>query len=150
MPVKDLILDGSHAPDYDEITDYIGEPGRSLWQDFNRFVQEKYKAAPKIMYSVCSGKPGWNVKYQASGKALCTLYPEKDGFVALIVITLDLVPILEAMSDDFEKEVMDIVLSARAFNSTKWLMLRVDREAVLGNMKQLLLLKHEVKKASKR
>lgn len=147
--MKDLIQDGSYMPEYQEITDYIEEPGRSLWQDFNGFVREKYKASPKIMYSTCSGKPGWNVKYQSSGKALCTLYPEKDGFVALVVITLDLVPILEAMSGDFEKDVMDRVLSSKPFNGTKWLMIQVNREAVLNNVKQLLLLKHEAKKASK-
>lgn len=148
--MKDLIQDGSYTPEYREITDYIEEPGRSLWQDFNSFVQEKYKASPKIMYSICSGKPGWNVKYQSSGKSLCTLYPEKNEFVALVVITLDLVPIAEAMSGDFEKEVLDMILSAKPFNGTKWLMIRVNREAVLDNVKQLLMLKHEAKKASKR
>ena len=32
-------------------------------------------------------------------KSLCTLYPEKDSFVVLIVITLDLLPVIEGLSD---------------------------------------------------
>ncbi len=144
--MKDLILDSSYVPEFQEITAYIEEPGRGLWQDFNGYVQESFKASPKIMYSICSGKPGWNVKYQVSSKALCTLYPEKDGFIALVVITLDLVPIIEAMDGDFEREVMEMVLSSKPFNGTKWLMIKVDREAVLNNVKQLLQMKHQTKR----
>jgi hypothetical protein len=84
MMENDLILDGSHMPDYDEIAGYINPPAQELWKQVNSFIQERYKASPKTMYSKCSGKPGWNVKYQKSGKSVCTLYPEKDGFVALV------------------------------------------------------------------
>jgi hypothetical protein len=76
MVEKDIILDGSHMPAYDEIVDYINLPAQELWRQINHFIQQRYSATPKIMYSKCSGKPGWNVKYQKSGKSLCTLYPE--------------------------------------------------------------------------
>lgn len=145
MVETDLILDGSHAPDFDEISGYIGEAGQKLWQGINSFLQERYKALPNIAYSKCSAKPGWNVKYQKSGKSLCTLYPERDGFIALVVITLDLLPVIEELSDQFETEVMDTVRSARPFNGTKWLMIQVRKSEVLDNVKQLLLLKKRVK-----
>lgn len=140
-----LILDSSHTPSYDEITYYIDEPGRGLWQEMNSFIQERYKTSPKIAYSKCSAKPGWNVKYQRSGKSLCTLYPEMDGFVVLIVITLDLVPVVEAMSGDFEEEVFETIRIAKPFNGTKWLMIQVKSGGILNNVKQLLLLKHGTK-----
>lgn len=114
---------------------------QALWQDINSFIQEKYKASPKIAYSKCSAKPGWNVKYQKSGKSLCTLYPEEEGFVALVVILLDLVPIIETMSREFETEILNTLKTAKPFNGTLWLMIPVNKEAVLNNVKQLLLLK---------
>lgn len=144
MVDRDLILDASHTPTYDEIADYANKPIQVLWQDMNNFIQQSYKASPKIAYSKCSGKPGWNVKYQKSGKSLCTLYPEKDGFVALVVILLDLVPIIEAISQEFEKQVLNTIKSAKPFNGTLWLMISVDNASVLRNVKQLLLLKQPI------
>ncbi len=147
MVEKDIILDGSHMPAYGEIVDYIDLPARELWRQINHFIQQRYKASPRIMYSICSGKPGWNVKYQKSGKSLCTLYPEKDCFVALVVITLDLLPIIEALSKELTPEVIDTVRTSKPFNGTKWLMLRVKDEQVLSDVKQLLILKHDRHKA---
>lgn len=142
MVTTDLILDGGYTPSYEEIAGYIREPAHGLWQEVNSFIQQKYQVAPRITYSKCSGKPGWNVKYQKTGKSLCTLYPEKDCFIVLVVVTLELVPLIEAISGDFEPEVINVVRTAKPFNGTLWLMISVDRPAVLGNVKELLRLKH--------
>lgn len=146
MVGQNLILDESHVPTYDEIVGYIDLPAQELWRQINHFIQQRYKASPRIMYSKCSGKPGWNVKYQKSGKSLCTLYPEKDGFVALVVITLDMLPVIEALSEELTEETLQTIRTARPFNGTKWLMLQVKNDLQLSDVKQLLLLKHEAQK----
>lgn len=148
MTGRDLVLDASHTPTYDEITNYADEFARVLWQDINSSIQQRYKASPKITYSKCSGKPGWNVKYQKSGKSLCTLYPEKKGFVVLVVVTLDLVPIIEAMSGKFETAILEIIRTAKPFNGTLWLMIPVADKAAIDNVKQLLSLKHNAKRVA--
>ncbi len=141
MVEKDLILNASYMPAYNEICDYVVEPAQNLWRDLNSFIQQKYGAVPKIMYSKCSSKPGWNVKYQKSRKSLCTLYPEKESFIALVVVTLDLVPVIESISDEIEPRILDIIRSAKPFNGTLWLMIPVTDKVMLDNVKQLLLLK---------
>lgn len=146
---RDIILDGGRIPDYDEIVDYINLPAQELWRQINLFIQQRFKALPKIMYSKCSGKPGWNVKYQKSGKSLCTLYPEKDSFVTLVVITLDLLPVIEALSAEFTAEVLQTIKSAKPFNGTLWLMIQVKSDMSLSDVKRLLLLKHETQRSRK-
>lgn len=146
MVEQDLILDGSHMPTYDEIDQYINLPARELWRQFNNFIRERYNASPKIMYSKCSGKPGWNVKYQKSGKSLCTLYPDKDDFIALIVVTMDLLPVIEALYEELTEEIKVTIKKANPFNGTLWLMLKADSEPALRDIKQLLLLKYETKR----
>ncbi|HQE67391.1 MAG TPA: DUF3788 domain-containing protein [Bacillota bacterium] len=141
MSEYDLILDGSHMPEYDEIVEYINIPVRDLWRKINDFIQQRYKSLPRIMYSVCSGKPGWNVKYQKSGKSICTLYPEQNGFVALVVVTLDLMPVIEALSGELTEETLQTIRSAKPFNGTKWLMLQVKSDLQLEDVKQLIILK---------
>lgn len=143
MTEKDLMLDGSHMPEYDEIVGYMNLPARNLWENINNFIQQKYKSSPKIMYSSCSGKPGWNMKYQKSGKSICTLYPEKDGFVVLIVVTLDLMPVIEALSEEFTEETLQTIRTAKPYNGTKWLMLQVKNDLQLEDVKQLISLKQE-------
>ena len=144
MKNNDLIFDASHNLTFEELSGYIEEPALSWWIDLNSFLQNQYKAKPKMSYSKCTMQRGWNVKYQKSGKSLCTLYPENESFIVLIVIKLDLVPIIEALEDKFEPEVMNVVRSARPFNGTKWLMIKVESEAVLKNVRELLVLKHDL------
>ena len=146
MPELDLILDGVHTPTFEEIAGYINKPAAILWHEFNSFIQENYKSSPKITFSKCSAKPGWNVKYQKSGKSLCTIYPEKDGFIVLIVITLDLMPVIEAISRELDPSVLDIIESAKPFNGTKWLMIPVSDEASLNSTRELLMLKQATRK----
>lgn len=140
-----MIQDAGYMPTYEEIVAYLNEPARVLWQDLDAFIRQKYKVSPRITYSKCSSKPGWNVKYQKSGKSLCTLYPEQDGFVALVVILLEMVPLIEAMSGQLESEVLATVKSARPFNGTLWLMIPVNRKPVVNNVQELLMLKHATK-----
>lgn len=146
MIEKDLILDGSHMPEHDEIVKYINLPVRDLWRQINAFIQQRYKSLPKITYSVCSGKPGWNVKYQKSGKSICTLYPEKDCFVVLIVVTLDLLPVIEALSEGFTAGVRNIIKKSKPFNGTLWLMIQVSCAETLEDVKQLIVMKQDTKR----
>ena len=75
----------SIIPTMDALEAYMGE-AKPLWIELTRHLAEAYAVKPKLTYSVCSGKPGWNVKYQKGGKALGTFYPEDDAFSVLIVI----------------------------------------------------------------
>ena len=145
-----MLYDAGYTPSSEEITAFINEPARSWWHDMNIFIQERFRVSPKIAYSKCAAKPGWNVKYGKSGKSLCTLYPEEQSFTALVVITLDLEPVIEAMSDVLEPVIMEIVRSSRPFNGTKWLMIPVTSKQVQDNVAQLLLLKYEMKRSGKK
>lgn len=141
MAERNLILDSGHNLAYEEILTYMNEPALSRWTSLNSFIQDNYKVKPKITFSKCSMQRGWNVKYQKSGKSLCTLYPEKDTFTALIVIKMELAEIITAMYDRFDKTILNIIQSSRPFNGTKWLMISVENEVILNNVQLLLTLK---------
>ncbi|RYD03609.1 hypothetical protein N752_18725 [Desulforamulus aquiferis] len=55
---------------------------------------------------------------------------------------MDLVPLVEAMTNEFETEVLETVRTAKPFNGTKWLMIQVTNDSVLNNVKRLILLKN--------
>lgn len=142
MAEKDLVLDAGNTPAYDDILTYINEPALTRWKTLNSYIQEKYNIFPKITYSNCSAQKGWNVKYHKSGKSLCTLYPEKESFIVLIVIKLELADIIKNMNTLFDPAVISIIDSARPFNGTKWVMIPVDCEAIVQNVQEILALKY--------
>jgi AraC family transcriptional regulator len=75
-------------PSENAIREYVGTP---LWDDLLRHLRQTYNVRPVLSYSGCSMDKGfwkgWNVKFKKSGKALCSLYPKKGYFVALIAVS---------------------------------------------------------------
>jgi len=59
-----------------------------LLDDLERHLRDVYKVKPKYAYSSCAMDKniwrGWNIKYQKSGKSLCSIYPQQGYFMALI------------------------------------------------------------------
>ena len=143
--MDDLIQNPSSAPSFDDIAAYIHLPVRTLWLELNNFIQETYHAAPKITYSVCAWKPGWNVKYQKSGKSICTLYPEKDCLIALIVIKMELAALLQSAQPALHPSILHRIQTGKPFNHTLWLMIPVENEDVLESLKDLIMQKHNFK-----
>ena len=139
--MSDLIHNPAFTPTFDDITAYITLPVRSLWLDLNTFIQETFHAAPKITYSICAVKPGWNVKYQKSGKSICTLYPDKDCLVALVVIKEEMAALLQSAKPALHPMILNMVATGKPFNHTFWLMIPVAENAVLESLKNLLVQK---------
>jgi hypothetical protein len=137
----DMILDKTQTPDMRAIGEYVEGPARVRWQAFTAFVEGEYGVKPQVFYSVCAGKPGWNVKYKKSGKALCTLYPERDQFIALVVLNAEDMQRFEAVKPAYTAYVSGLYDGCRIFNGTKWLMIGVTDDAILEDVKNLMRLK---------
>ncbi len=141
MNETNLIQSAAGEPSFEQICGYISGPAAALWRDLNDHIQSKWNASPKITFSTCSGKPGWNVKYQKSGKSLCTLYPEPQGFVALVVIKLELVDEVMARESEFTPYLIDLVANGKPYIGTLWLMIQVADQRILHDVKLLLDMK---------
>ena len=137
----DIIANQSVTPDMKDIESSIAGKGRLLWQSLTMHIETEYRAKPLIAFSACAAKPGWNVKYKKSGKALCTLYPEKEGFTALIVLGAADMMRFEAARPTLTHEISALYERTRLFNNTKWLMISVTDETALADIKKLLALK---------
>lgn len=144
--MPDLISNASIAPSYEDIRAFIHSPVQELWMELNEYIQEQFKSKPKIHYSTCAGKPGWNVKYQKSGKSICTLYPEQNCFTALVVIKQDLAPLIATTSPEFHPLIQDLVKNSKPFNHTLWLMIPITARPVLESVLDLLQFKMSIQK----
>lgn len=125
-------------PSMDDIAAYIDNP---LWDSFTAFVDETYGAQPRIEYSRCGGAPGWNVKYKAHSRALCTVYPHDGFFVCMVSVgskEKEEAEALVAVADPYVRAVYE-----RSADSSmgRWLMIEVTSEAILRDVEALLLLR---------
>lgn len=130
-------------PSPGEITEYIASP---LWADLNRFLQESYETAPSYSYSACSGQPGWNVKYQKAGRSLCTLYPMKGFFIALVVIGSKEQGEAELLLPALDAHIQNLYQNADVVMGGRWLMIGVTSEQILANVKDLIQLRRKIKR----
>lgn len=135
------ILNSSVKPSFGDITNYVEGNARKRWKELIAFIENNFKSAPTIAYSKCSAKPGWNVKYKKCGRALCTLYPDKDIFTALVVLSSLDMEWLKGMRDNYTSYTLNLYDNCRLFNGTKWLMIDVTSDEILDDIEKLLQLK---------
>ena len=132
------LFPSEHQPTYENIEEYIGGTGRGLWNSFFEYMEKAYKAKPKMTYSVCSGKPGWNVKFQKSGQSFGTLYPEENGFSVFFVISYKLAPAAEDVLPSLSRKFQELYQSAGDFMKMgRYMMLRIETELDLEDYKRL-------------
>jgi hypothetical protein len=79
------MFDKETQPTESELTSFVGT---EHFIDLHNYLCDSYKTKPKIAYSGCAMDNniwrGWNIKYQKSGKSLCTIYPQQGYFLALV------------------------------------------------------------------
>ena len=137
-----VLFTSEYQPTYKDIENYIGGKGKELWNSLFEYMDRVYGAKPKMTYSVCSGKPGWNVKFQKGGQAFGTLYPEQDGFSVFMVIGYKLAPEAEAVLPELSPKIREIFQSAGDYMKMgKWMMFRIEDESDLEDYKRLCAVK---------
>ncbi len=133
-------------PTFEDIERFISSP---LWRDMNAYLQDVYAVQPRMTYSTCSGQPGWNVKYQKSGKALCTLYPMEGFFIALVVIGTKEQDAAELMLPSLSPYTQALFGRTAFSAGGRWLMIYVTDKDILRDAKRLMELRVKPKVESK-
>jgi hypothetical protein len=121
-----------------DIERFIDSP---LWNGLCDWAESTYTVSPKVEYSTCSGAPGWNVKYKKSGRSLCTLYPDRGQFTALISVGAKEAPEAELLLPTCSDYIRALFARTQTFNGARWLMIRITDAQVLEDVKKLIRLR---------
>ena len=131
-----------HKPTEEEISGFTGSV---LWHEINEYLQKAYNTQPIYTYSKCVAQRGWNVKYQKSGKSLCTLYPMDGYFIALVVIGHK----EQAKAEEYmhmSTEYIRSLYRKTSFSAGgRWLMIHVTSREILDDVKHLIDIRKPVK-----
>lgn len=131
------------SPDITAISDYISNP---LWDVLCSHLESCYGVLPKVEHSICSGAPGWNVKYKKSGRALCTLYPDQGFFTCLVSVGSREAMEAELVLSGCTEAVRNLYWNTKSFNGGRWLMIPVTSPQSLEDVKQLIALRVQKKR----
>ena len=130
----------------EDVADYVANP---LWDAFIRFVDEAYGAQPRIEYSRCGAAPGWNVKYKARGRALCTVYPHDGFFICMVSVGSKEKPEAEGLLPVCDPYVRALYERSADSSMGRWLMIEVTSEAILRDAEALMMLRAAPKKEAR-
>lgn len=147
MKWNELFVAGQ-APSFQDITEFIGI-GAPIWAELLNYLEKAYQVQPRMTYSKCSAQPGWNLKYQKSGKSLCTLYPMAGFFIALVVVGAKEQLEAEIALGTFSAYTRELYHKTAPFNGGRWLMIEVKDESVLEDVKTLMAIRVKPKQVSR-
>lgn len=131
------------SPDLSAVSDYIHNP---LWNELCTHLESSYGVSPTVEYSICSGAPGWNLKYKKSGRALCTLYPAQGFFTCMVSVGSKEAMEVELLLGACTEYLQTLYWRAKPFNGGRWLMIEVTSAEVLEDVKMLIYLRMKKKK----
>ena len=131
-------------PSLEELGHGVGSP---FWGELHSFLRESYGVSPTVEYSGCSLAPGWNVKYRARGRALCTIYPDTGTFTCMISIGQKEAPAMELALPGLTAYVREVYQNSRPSRMGRWLMIRVSGPEILEDIKTLLRIRMPVRGA---
>ncbi len=122
-------------PDLTAIADYIGNP---LWEQLCEHLERTYGVSPAVEHSICSGAPGWNLKYKKSSRALCTLYPAQGFFTCLVSVGSKEAMEAELLLPSCTDYLQELYRNTRVYNGGRWLMIAVTSTEILEDVKLLI------------
>jgi hypothetical protein len=140
------MFNSTQMPTSEDIKQYIGQ-GSELWLDLISYLENTYHVSPKNSYSKCAAQPGWNIKFQKSGKSLCTLYPMEGYFIALVVAGAKEETEVEMMLTTLTLYVKDLYNKTSFSCGGRWLMIDVKDKSILEDVKRLISVRVKPKTA---
>lgn len=134
-----------HQPTDKEVLESIGntEP----WLDLREYLEENYDFEPQIVFY--GKKYGWTIRYRRSGKTLCSLFPEKGAFTALVVLGKKEVERVLSSIDEYSDGVLGVIENTEHLHDGRWLWIRVLTMEDTADIKKLLAAKRKPKRGNR-
>ncbi len=129
-----------------EIAKWLGKEAYRYWKQVTNLIEHIYPGvfAPEWLFG--GEKHGWSLRYKKS-KSFCTLIPEKNRFALLIVFGAEERAKTEAIRDGLSKHTQKEYDGAATYHDGKWVLLAIDNDKVLEDVRKLLAIKRKPQSA---
>ncbi|MFW9916134.1 MAG: DUF3788 domain-containing protein [Candidatus Thorarchaeota archaeon] len=138
------MMDKTHQPTEEEILSYIGEEARAAWAEIIQFIEDHYDFVPETVFY--GAKYGWTIRYRKSGKTLCSFFPEKGGFTALITLGKNEAQKALTIREELSPQTRALLEGTKQLHDGRWLWIRLLTTSDTEDIKKLLQIKRRPKK----
>ena len=138
------ITEPGNPPSDSEIGKWIGPKAQKYWKQITKLIEQLYPNlfAPEWLYG--GKKHGWSLRYKKN-KSFCTLIPEKNRFALLIVFGAEERANVERIKDILSQPTQALYDKATVYHDGKWLLLTIDNDEIISDVKNLLAVKRQPK-----
>ena len=139
------LFNKDNQPTMEDVAKYFGS-FKSNWINLLDFFESAYKCRPKLTYSGCGMKSGWNIKFQKGSAAFGTWYPQPNAFDVMFTwsYTLNLGMLALPYLTSYIK---DKVIKADDFmKNGRWIMFHADSVKIVNDYKMMCEVKRPVEK----
>ena len=119
----------------EEISLFFSNP---LWKELDHYIEGVSGSKPEISYNLCASERHWNIEYHKDGQTLCTLYPKRNSFLAMIDIGTKEEPAVETLLPSLSQNVQQLFKNTYKTPLGRWLVIEVSDKNILRDVKELV------------
>ncbi len=135
-------------PALDDVAAWLGRKAYGRWARIVRMIDRDYAGVFTPPWLFGGKKHGWSLRYKKS-KSFCTLIPERSRCRLLIVFGAEERSGVKAIRRDLTPRTRRAYDAATTYHDGKWLVLDVDTNAAVADVKLLLGVKRRPKARAK-
>ncbi len=119
------LLDKEQKPDQTFIQKVIGREVWPVWQEVQDYLAESFQAySPELIFY--NPQHGWALRYRKEAQQLCTLFPERGAFSALITLSEAEEQLAQEKINFFNARIREILSRPSTLPQGRWLWLRLE------------------------
>lgn len=136
-------------PDSTIISAWIGQANFKRWTAIVEFIERTWPGVfPADDWVYGGRKYGWGLRFKKT-RSFCILIPERKRLLLVIVMGKAEREQFEAMAGELSPSVREAYDAARTYMDGKWVALPLDRDALLEDVRRLLVMKRKPKGQSR-
>lgn len=140
MSERERLGNRSEEPTPALVSDFIGSENARRWRELLDFIDASYPGVFKGEWLYGGRKHGWSLRFKKS-RSFCTLIPERTRLQVLIVFGQAERDKAEVVLPGLATHARNDFLQATTYHDGKWVLINVDSEEVLSDVKCLLEVK---------
>jgi hypothetical protein len=138
------LTEPGEPPSLKQIESWMGRKAYGFWTRVFKLIAHNYPDVFTPEWLFGGKKHGWSLRYKKS-KSFCTLIPEKNRFVLVIVFGANERSKVETIRRELSLRTRKTYDEATTYHDGKWLLLSVDDEAIVADVERLLSVKRRPK-----
>ncbi len=134
-------------PSDHEVARWIGKEAYKYWDHVTYLIEQNYPGVFVPEWLFGGEKHGWSLRYKKS-KSFCTFIPEKNRFALLIVFGTEERAKVEGIRDSLSKLTLKEYDKATTYHDGKWVLLTINSDKVVKDVRKLLAIKRKPKNSN--